>query len=351
MGKRFIGGGKEMNYKEISIIVPAYNEEKVIGDCINSLLEIDYLKDKYEIIIVNDGSTDKTKEIAEEYVKKHENIRLINKKNGGRGSALNVGLQDADGEFIVAIDADTFPKKDYLKEIIKPFRNKNVAVVTGCDYALKTETIVEKIHDARLVAMHRYSVPFKKYGIGTGTAFGKDLLISVGGFSESVISTTGTAVEKILNKGYLIEKAENAKMDVIVEKSFKQYLKQKLRWRELQITELSHNRGWQCARNLYVHGLSLLLFISIIGIGGSIISANYTYLYFFFLSTLCIFLIDGSRYVLSLIGMIQSKKDRKYAFYLILNVLFEGMVRFISIPYLLYLIIKPRKRPTFNAER
>jgi glycosyltransferase involved in cell wall biosynthesis len=91
---------------KISVIVSMYNIEKYLEECIESLIKQD-LKD-IEIILVNDGSTDGTLEIAERYEKAYSNIRIINKTNGGLSSARNVGLFYAKGEYVSFIDGDDY---------------------------------------------------------------------------------------------------------------------------------------------------------------------------------------------------------------------------------------------------
>ena len=90
---------------KLSVIVPMYNSEKYIERCINSIINQE-MKD-IEIILINDGSVDKTKNIVGKYVNKHKNIKLINKeKNEGLSAARNTGIKNATGEYIVFIDSD-----------------------------------------------------------------------------------------------------------------------------------------------------------------------------------------------------------------------------------------------------
>lgn len=90
---------------KLSVVVPMYNSEKYIERCINSIIAQDMKC--MEIILINDGSTDKTKYIAEKYVEKYKNIKLIDKeKNEGLSAARNTGIKNAIGEYIVFIDSD-----------------------------------------------------------------------------------------------------------------------------------------------------------------------------------------------------------------------------------------------------
>lgn len=106
---------------KISAIIPAYNEEKSIENAILSLKNQDFPKDEFEIIIVNDGSTDRTREIAEKYAHK-----VITQKNQGPAFAKNNGAKKAKGDIIVFMDADTTVSSNYFKEIMKAVKRENV---------------------------------------------------------------------------------------------------------------------------------------------------------------------------------------------------------------------------------
>ena len=89
---------------KVSVIVPVYNMEKYLSRCLTSL--INQTIDNLEIIVVNDGSTDKSDEIIKEYKKANNNIRYVTKENGGLSSARNFGLLYATGEYIAFLDSD-----------------------------------------------------------------------------------------------------------------------------------------------------------------------------------------------------------------------------------------------------
>ncbi len=102
--------------KKISFVVPCYNSEAYMERCIDSLL---IGRQDIEIIIVNDGSTDNTKKIANRYVKKYPNlIRAIHKENGGHGSGVNAGLKEAKGEYFKVVDSDDWLDSEALKALL-----------------------------------------------------------------------------------------------------------------------------------------------------------------------------------------------------------------------------------------
>ena len=91
---------------KLSFIVPVYNMEEYVGRCLNSLLNQDIPFTEYEIIVVNDGSTDSSLKILHEYAEKHANIRIVTQENKGLSAARNIGLREATGEYIWHIDSD-----------------------------------------------------------------------------------------------------------------------------------------------------------------------------------------------------------------------------------------------------
>ena len=117
-----------MNDK-ISIIIPAYNCEKTISRCIDSILRQTYRD--YEIIIINDGSTDNTKDICGKY--KSSNIKLINRINEGPSKARNIGIKEARGDFIVFVDSDDYLDENMLYCMIKCIK-ENKTDIAVCGY-------------------------------------------------------------------------------------------------------------------------------------------------------------------------------------------------------------------------
>ena len=121
---------KENNKEMISIVVPAYNAVNVIGLCIDSILKSTY-KD-FELVIVNDGSKDNTLEILQEYAKKDQRIRVIDRENGGQSEARNTGLRASKGKYVMFIDSDDYLDPDYLEKMHECLiKNDADVVVSG----------------------------------------------------------------------------------------------------------------------------------------------------------------------------------------------------------------------------
>ncbi len=113
----------------VSIIVPAFNEERVIEATIRSLLNSDY--DNFEIIVVDDGSLDRTSEVVREHFSEQPLVKLFTEPNAGKASALNLGLRHAKGDVIVALDADTQFPGNTIRVLARRFVDPQIGAVAG----------------------------------------------------------------------------------------------------------------------------------------------------------------------------------------------------------------------------
>lgn len=114
-----------MSEIEISIIVPVYNIENYIVECVNSILGQTFKK--YEIILVDDGSTDKSPEICDKFAKENKSIRVIHKENGGLSDARNAGISISQGKYIMFVDGDDFLyDKTCLERIERELGNSDI---------------------------------------------------------------------------------------------------------------------------------------------------------------------------------------------------------------------------------
>ncbi len=114
----------------LSIIIPVYNAENYLVKCLESILEQDIEKNSFEVIIVDDGSLDDSHKIAKSYADIHQNIRLVNKQNGGVGSARNRGLDEAKGNYIYFIDPDDYLLPNVLNTLVNNAEANTLDIIT-----------------------------------------------------------------------------------------------------------------------------------------------------------------------------------------------------------------------------
>lgn len=117
---------------KISVIIPIYNTEKFLKKCLDSIVN-QSLKE-IEIIAINDGSTDESLTILQEYKEKNSNLKIINKKNGGLSSARNAGIKLVSGEYIIHIDSDDWIEQNYFKDMYERAMKDNLDIVVSDIY-------------------------------------------------------------------------------------------------------------------------------------------------------------------------------------------------------------------------
>jgi len=212
------------------MLVPAHNEEDVIEHSIENLKNVNYPKNKLEIIVIDDGSTDRTAEI----VKKIKGITFVRKKQGGKASALNAGIRVAKGDIIACMDADSYPKKDAIIQSVPFFDEKNVAAVTTRIFAKRKKKVLEKFQSVEY-AMIAWSRKLFEYVEGVYVTPGplsfykKDIVKKVGGFDEKNLTEDIEIAWRILDKGYHI-KMSAGEVYTNIPKSVKKWWRQRLRW-------------------------------------------------------------------------------------------------------------------------
>ena len=164
----------------ISIIIPCYNQEKYLAETVKSALNSTYAD--LEIIIVNDGSTDNSKEIAEDLSEKHRNVTLLNQPNSGVATARNAGIEYANGKYILPLDGDDLITPSYLSDSIRILEEKPDVKVVYCE-AVKFDEKGERFWGLKpfsLTSLARDNMIFVS-GI-----FRKADCLAIGGFDDQM---------------------------------------------------------------------------------------------------------------------------------------------------------------------
>ena len=222
----------------VTVIIPAYNEENTIIKTVQSVIGLDYPKNKLKIIVVDDGSTDKTAEVVDNYlkdIKTKVKIKLIRKENGGKASAVNVGIKNSKTEFIATLDADSFVDKNALKNMIGYFNDKDVMAVTPSLKVYKPKTILQKIQFTEYLfgiflrkvfsfvnSIHVTPGPFSIYRV---KFFNKH-----GYFDEGNITEDIEIALRIQSNNYKIENSIDGNVYTVAPRTFKPLLRQRIRW-------------------------------------------------------------------------------------------------------------------------
>lgn len=120
-----------MNDVDVSLIIPIYNVEQYLIECLESVIGQDYDHEKYEIILINDGSKDRSGEIAKQYASQNGNIVYFEKENGGQASARNLGIKQAKGKYISFIDSDDYCSSTYISSLVSSIIENNSDISIG----------------------------------------------------------------------------------------------------------------------------------------------------------------------------------------------------------------------------
>lgn len=184
----------------VSIILPAYNEEKDIKDVLDSIMKQTYPKSKLETIVIDDLSTDKTYEIASQYP-----VKIIKGKHEGLGAAENLGIKNSKGDIVLFVDADQILDKDYVKEIVKPFEDEKVGGVSGIELLWNKKSLIAKLEylKKRLGYEQSSLIPL--------SAFRKKIIKEIGYIDPSYGMYDDWEFAKRLSEKYKIVRTKKAK--------------------------------------------------------------------------------------------------------------------------------------------
>lgn len=220
----------------ISLIVPAYNEAMVIQVALRNLLHLDY--PHYEVLLVDDGSTDDTYELATEVARESREVtlRVIRKRNGGKSDALNTGIALARGEFVLCMDGDTKLAPGTLRAMIRHFDDPRVGAVAGNVKVINRENIITNAQALEYVeglAMARRAQSYvRAVNIIPGPCgmFRKTVIRGVGGYDHDTYAEDCDLTLKILLDGWHIAYEPDAVGLVETPSRLLDLIKQRYRW-------------------------------------------------------------------------------------------------------------------------
>lgn len=218
----------------VSVIVPAYNEERVIERTIASLLASDY--PHYEIIVVDDGSTDRTSEIVAASFAGEPRVRLFRKENGGKAEALNYGVHRAQGDIVVALDADTVFAAGTLRALARRFHDPHVGAVAGNAKVGNRINIVTRWQALEYVTSQNLdrrafaSLNCITVVPGAVGAWRRELIERAGGFSSDTLAEDQDLTLRVRRLGCKIGYEEDAIAWTEAPDTWRNLARQRFRW-------------------------------------------------------------------------------------------------------------------------
>jgi cellulose synthase/poly-beta-1,6-N-acetylglucosamine synthase-like glycosyltransferase len=245
-----------VNYK-VTIIVPAYNEEKIIDKSIPSLLKQTY--QNIEILVVDDGSKDQTYLKAKKYEFQSDNksLKVLTKPNGGKANAINYGIQHSNGELIMVVDADSKLQPNAVELMAKYFSDPEIAAVAGSVYVSNQKNLWTKLQALEYIEglnMVRNGQAFlKMVNIIPGPIgmFRKSALYDVGLYDDDTFAEDCDVTLKLISKGYKIDFESDAVAYTEAPDRLLDLIKQRYRWTRgiLQAIKKHKSLLWNFKKN------------------------------------------------------------------------------------------------------
>lgn len=220
--------------QSMAVIIPAYNEEKVICNSVGAILASDI--EGFEILVVDDGSTDNTADVVRRTFKDEPRVRIIRKNNGGKWSALNLAMDSTNADVVVTLDADTIVAPDALRRLVGHFRDGTVAAVAGHAVVGNRVNLITRLQALEYVTnqnLDRRALEVVN-GItvvpGAIGAWRREALRAIGGFSSDTLAEDADATVRLVLAGGKILYEPRATARTEAPESMATFMKQRLRW-------------------------------------------------------------------------------------------------------------------------
>jgi len=222
--------------EKVTLYVPCYNAEKYISECLDGILKQTYPLD--EILIIDDGSTDKTVEIVSNYP-----VRVIRHgTNKGLAAARNTGFKNACGEYVASLDADCVPEPDWLEKLMKNFTEENIAGVGGKLIEKYTNTLANKWRAVHMRQnMGDEKIINSGYLFGSNNVFERRAVEEIGYYNEKY-RTNYEDVDlsnRLKEKGYTLIYDPEAEVYHLLKDTISSLLDRSWRWGHADRTSLS----------------------------------------------------------------------------------------------------------------
>jgi len=211
----------------ITVIIPAYNAEKTIEMTLRALQDQTY-RGKFETIVVDDGSKDRTPEI----VRGFKDVKLLQQPNAGPAKARNHGAREAKGDIIIFTDSDCVPECDFIEKMAEPFTDPTIAGVSGTYRTLNKEHLIARFEGYEIAQRHDRMARMETIDfIGTAYAgYRRDVFLKFGGFNETFRTASGEDPElsyRISKAGHKLVFQPTAVVAHPHVEKLKKYLRQK----------------------------------------------------------------------------------------------------------------------------
>jgi cellulose synthase/poly-beta-1,6-N-acetylglucosamine synthase-like glycosyltransferase len=222
------------NFPSTTVIVPCWNEEMTVTKTVESLLELDYPKDKLKLMLIDDGSTDGTWKAIQKF-KENPQVEIFTKQNGGKYSALNFGLSKLKTDLVGCLDADSYVERDSLKKIVMYFEDNETMAVAPSIKLWEHENVLQKLQKVEY-AFGIFTRKMFHYmdaiyiTPGPFSIFRKEVFENLGGYKHAHNTEDIEIALRMQRNGYKISHAHEAWVYTIPPRTLSKLLKQRVRW-------------------------------------------------------------------------------------------------------------------------
>ncbi len=221
-------------FPTVTIIVPCFNEEKTLSATINSILNLDYPKDKLSLILVDDGSTDRTASELQKF-NNYSQIKIFYKENGGKHTALNFALQQVQSDLVGCLDADSFVNADALRKIVPFFDDTSIMAVTPSIKVFEPKSVlqyVQKIEYSWGIFLRRMLSSLGALYVTPGpfSIFRTNVFKEIGGYRLGHNTEDLEMALRMQKNRYKIVNSHGAHVYTVAPANFPALYKQRVRW-------------------------------------------------------------------------------------------------------------------------
>ncbi len=318
----------ESFFPRVSVLVRTWNDGSVVERCIKNYLKQDYPENDYEIIIMDDGSTDNTKEICEKYSKEGK-IKYIRFEEHSelKAKVVDHTIENyATGEIIIETDVDGVLQKDFIKKMVRPYKDKEVAAVTGVVMGgnwyrnlLAMSRAVENFWHFCTAMYGRYALTGQGFIYGGSKSYRRKTWEELGGHSTKTLVEDGEMGAELVGKNKKIAIVKDSPVLQEEVETMKQYFDEQKRWigGDIEVTKLYRKKLLKNKFNFIV--MSSNFSIDFIFLASIIISFfNPIFIIFALINALAVF-----------IGLFSFRAKREFYFYSIPCMLINSILRII----------------------
>ncbi len=335
MAKHFLN-----KYDPITVIIPVYNQERLIGKCLKSIKNQNYPLEKIKIIVIDDGSNDKSLDIASKY-----NVKIIHQNHLGPGAARNQGINEATTDIIAFLDSDDMAYKSWIKEAIsylKSHEKDNIAAVGSSHTLLNNKNNFIKIAWLEHSFRHK-KLPEKVNHLGTsGSMYKKSVIRETGGFDNKLYAAEDMDLSsRTLKLGYSLHLIKKPLIKVAYSEGLISYLKKQIINIKYMVvfyvkpSSIKTGKGSYSGFTEYIQGLLPIIFVI-----STIILGYRTILFTFILWLLALLLLNMPFLIFIKNQKTNAKLNKFWGFFILAYFLARSIAWCIGLFYGLFLVGK-----------